>query len=218
MSRNFTEKFSRCGIVSINRRIQTDRLLLLSDALADAGISFMEVTFDQADPLCLTKATGQIRALKKRHSDMEIGAGTVLDRSQALAAGEAGASFIVSPNTNGELIRYVRELGMSSVPGAMTPTEIVAAYEAGADMVKLFPAGWLGTAYIKDLKAPLGHIPLLATAGITRENFGDFLRAGCCGAGIGSALSSKKLLEAGDRAGLLANAKEFVRIFEENKK
>ena len=218
MGKDYRELICRSGVISISRRLKTEQLLLLSDVLADAGISFMEITFDQEDPQRLESIPRQIRMLKQRHSDMEIGAGTVLTREEVLAVKEAGGSFIVSPHTDAELIRLVKELDMGAVPGAMTPSEIVSAYRAGADVVKLFPAGRLGTAYIRDLRAPLGHIPLLATAGITPENFGDFLQAGCCGAGIGSALSDRKLLEAGDREGLLANAKAFVRIFEENKK
>ena len=218
MERDFKSALCRCGVISICRRVKTEQLLLLSDVLADAGILCMEVPFDQEDPHRLEKGAEQIRLLKQRHGELEIGAGTVLSKEEVRCTKEAGGSFIVSPNTNAQIVRYTKELGLSSVPGAMTPTEIVTAYEAGADAVKLFPAGYLGVGYVKDLTAPLGHIPLVATAGITLENFADFLRAGCCGAGIGSAIADRKLLEAGDRAGLLANAKAFVRIFEENKK
>lgn len=218
MAKDFRELFRRKGIISICRKIKTEHLIVLSDVLADAGILFMEVPFDQSDPQHLEKTTEQIRLLKERHGDMEIGTGTVLTCNEVQSTKDAGGSFIVSPNTDKHIIEFAKKLDMVSIPGAMTPTEIVGAYQAGADAVKLFPAGWLGVDYVKDVSAPLGHIPLIATAGITAENFGAFLQAGCCGAGIGSAIADRKLLEAGDRQQLLTNAREFVRIFEACKK
>ena len=106
---------------------------------------------------------------------------------------------------------------MGSVPGAMTPSEIVDAYSAGADVVKLFPAEQLGTAYIKAIRSPLNHIPLLATGGVDIENFEGFLKAGCCGAGLGSSLTNKKMLAEKDWAGLAELANGFVEIFRRNR-
>ena len=104
---------------------------------------------------------------------------------------------------------------MVSIPGAMTPSEIAAAHYAGADIVKLFPAGSLGERYIREIRGPLGHIPLLATGGVTLENFGGFLRAGCCGAGLGGALCDKEMIAGGDWAGLTERARRFAAIVQE---
>jgi len=213
-----TEKYlSDSGIVAICRKVYGRELELLSDALYEGGVRLMEVTFDQSDPACLEKTAEAISLLCKRHEDMCIGAGTVLNKAQVKAAYDAGGKYIVSPNTNVEVIKYTKELGMDSIPGAMTPSEILTAHDAGADIVKLFPAASLGTAYIKDIRSPISHVPLMATGGVTVDNFADFLKVGCCSAGIGSYLSDKKLIAAGDWETLKNRAESFCRIYREVK-
>ncbi len=216
MDQSITQRIARTGFVAIIRKLYGDELLRLSDALYEGGARQIEVTFDQSDPDCLKITPESIASLKERHPDMDVGAGTVLTKEQVLAAKEAGATFIISPNADADIIQFTKQNGLASVPGAMTPSEVVAAFNAGADIVKLFPAGYLGTAYIKDLRAPISHIPLMATGGINPDNFESFLRAGCCSAGIGSFLSDKKLIAAGDwdafraRARMLIDATERV--------
>ena len=159
----------------------------------------MEVTFHQQHPETWKDTAAAIAAVDRcMSSKMLVGAGTVLTREQLDMARDAGAQYIITPNTNCDLIRLVKEYGLLSFPGAFTPSEIVQAYEAGADAVKVFPAGNLGPAYIKAIKAPLSHIPLMAVGGVNEKNAADFIAAGCCGIGVGGNLVNKSWIEAGE--------------------
>lgn len=201
------------GVIAICRKIYGEDLLFLTKALHDGGIRCIEVTFDQQenDPAGMTSAA--ISDLRGAFPDMHIGAGTVINEKQLLAAHEAGAEFIISPNADPVMIRKTRELGMFSIPGAMTPTEIIAAWDAGANFVKIFPAANLGAGYIKAIRSPISHIPMMAVGGIGAENFADFLKAGCCGAGIGGSLCSKKLVAERDGNTLRENAAALMKIY-----
>lgn len=128
---------------------------------------------------------------------MFIGAGTVLDLEDAKKAVHAGASFLVTPNMDEEVIRWSKQEGIPIFPGAMTPTEIVKAWKAGATAVKVFPSASLGLTYIKELMGPLDQIPLIAVGGVTEENIKQFLNIGCYGLGIGGSLINLKEIEAG---------------------
>lgn len=139
-----------------------------------------------------------------------VGAGTVLDVDMAKEAIAAGAQFLISPNTDLSVIEYAVEQGIDVWPGAMTPTEIVAAYAAGAEMVKLFPTASLGLSYIRELQGPLNHIPLLATGGVTLDNLSDYLRAGAAAVGLGSALLPKEALLTGNTDEIKRRAAAFV--------
>lgn len=198
-------------ITAIARRISPDRIADAAAALCAGGIRLLEITFDQASPSHLTETPDAIRAVKERVGDrMLVGAGTVLTKKQAQAAADAGASFMLAPNTDPEVIRYANELGLVTFPGAMTPTEIAAAHDAGADFVKVFPAGLLGVRYIKAILGPISHVPMTAVGDITLDNMNDFLAAGMKGVGIGSNLVSRKLIESGDYKGLTALAREYT--------
>ena len=142
---------------------------------------------------------------------MSIGAGTVLTPKQAVLTKKAGGKFIISPNVDKAVIRKTKALGLVSIPGAATPTEIQAAHKAGADFVKLFPAAQLGTDYLKAVSAPLAHIRYLAVGGIDETNIADYLKSGACGVGIGSNLVNKAWMEAGEFDRITALAKEHVR-------
>ena len=201
----------RYKITAIARRIPSDRIADAAAALYEGGIRLLEITFDQADPAHLTKTPAAIRAVRERMGDrMLIGAGTVLTTVQARAAADAGASFMLAPNTDPEVIRCANDLGLVTFPGAMTPTEIAAAYNAGADYVKVFPAGALGVDYIKAILGPISHVPMTAVGGITLNNMNAFLAAGMKGVGIGSNLVSRKLIEDGDYEGLTALAAGYA--------
>lgn len=205
------------GIIAICRSIYGEDLRFLAEALFMGGIRFIEVTFDQQVSEHLKLTSEAIQELRSTFPDMHIGAGTVINLDQLKAANEAGAEFIISPNVNIELILKTQKLGMISIPGAMTPSEIIAAYESGADYVKIFPAADLGPAYIKAVRSPINHIPMLAVGGIGTENLADFLKAGCCGAGIGGSLCSRKLI-AERNADLLQNmAAKLVKIYKQEK-
>ena len=182
-------------IIAIVRGIPTELIVDLTGALYAGGIRLIEVTFDQKGGTALTDTPCAITALCDTFGDnMRIGAGTVLTEGQVLAAADAGAGFIVSPNVNEAVIMTTRATGLVSIPGALTPTEIMSAHDFGADLIKLFPAGELGLGYVKAICAPLNHIDFLAVGGVDHSNIGSFFKAGMCGAGIGSRLADKALV------------------------
>ncbi|MBQ7050153.1 MAG: bifunctional 4-hydroxy-2-oxoglutarate aldolase/2-dehydro-3-deoxy-phosphogluconate aldolase [Firmicutes bacterium] len=200
-------------IIAIARGLKTELLLRLADALYAGGIDLMEITFQQAHPETWAVTAQAIQAVSRHmQGKMLMGAGTVINQEQLDLAYTAGAQYIVTPNTNLSLIRKVREYGLVSLPGAFTPTEIEAAYQAGADAIKVFPASSLGANYIKAIKAPLSHIPLLAVGGINEKNAADFMAAGCCGIGVGGNLVNQVWLEAGETEKITALAEEFRRV------
>jgi 2-dehydro-3-deoxyphosphogluconate aldolase/(4S)-4-hydroxy-2-oxoglutarate aldolase len=145
---------------------------------------------------------------------MQVGAGTVLTAQQVDTARANGASFIVSPNTDADVIRRAVSLGMVSIPGALTPTEVVAAHNLGASFVKLFPGGDLGSGYLKAICAPISHIPILVVGGVNAENMQEFIKAGAAGFGIGSNIVDKKLIDSGAYTRLSELAKSYTGQFE----
>ena len=171
----------------------------------------MEVTFNQKEGDSGYESTvDSIRKIaSEANKEILIGAGTVLTEQQVVLASNAGAEFIVTPTTDPAVIRLANSLGMVTMPGAYTPTEINNAYKAGADFVKVFPASEVGCAYFKALHGPLGHIPLTAVGGVTMDNAKAFLAAGAVGLGIGGNLVSRKLIENGDYLGLAELAEKF---------
>ena len=185
-------------IVAIVRGLD-DGYVPLAQAMYDGGIRAIEVTFNQKDPSQWVKTTNGIRQIKEAMGEkMLVGAGTVTSVELAELAHEAGAQFIVSPDINEEVIRRTKELGMLSMPGALTPTEVLSAYKAGADFVKVFPAGPLGSSYVKAIRGPLNHIRLLAVGGVSEKNVAEFIKAGCVGAGVGGNLVNKDWIAAGE--------------------
>lgn len=199
-------------LISIVRGLEKDELLKAAEALYEGGVRLLEVTFDQSGKIPDSVTAENIRLLRKTFEGrLFIGAGTVMNESQVLAAKEAGAEYIISPDVNEAVIKKTKELGMVSIPGALTPTEVVSAYTYGADFVKLFPAGDIGLSYIKSIKAPLSHIPMLAVGGVTIGNIRDFLDAGLSGVGIGSAIVNKSLIKNRDFEGLTELAREFTK-------
>lgn len=188
--------------------------MYLTESLYKGGIQSIEVTYDQSNPHHMEQTPTAIQKLIERFPEMMIGAGTVMTPEQVIATRDAGGSFIVSPNTNLSVIQRTKNSGLFSIPGAATPSEIVSAHNAGADLVKVFPAASLGCQYIRDVCSPLSHIPLLATGGIDLSNFGDFLGAGCCGAGIGSTLCDRELIRNREWHKLTNLAEQFCAIYQ----
>ena len=198
-------------IVVIVRGVFGEDCVKLAQALYEGGIELLEVTFDQSKPEAFSRTTDTIRQLVKALGDkMIFGAGTVTSVELVHMAKEAGAQFIVSPDTNEQVIRATVEAGMVSMPGAMTPTEIVSAHSYGADFVKLFPIGNLGASYLKAVKAPLNHIKMLAVGNVTEKNIGEYIAAGADGAGVGGQLVNKEWIANGEFDKITALAKEFV--------
>ena len=203
-------------LVAISRKVAKEDIKNTAKALYEGGIRSLEITFDQSNPNCIEETVRSIEIVREVMGErIMIGAGTVLNVEQAIAAAKAGASFVLSPDTNVKVIDKVKDLGLISVPGAMTPSEIMVAWNHGADIVKLFPAGILTLAYYKAIKGPISHVPLMAVGGVGLENMKSFLDAGFCSCGIGSNIVRNDLI-ASKRFNDLTNlAKEYVSQIEE---
>lgn len=200
-------------VIAIVRGVETAQCMKVAEALYAGGIRLMEVPFNPRDPASDETTAGCIAALAEKYGEtMLVGAGTVLTCRQVELTAKAGGSYIIAPNVNVDVIRRTVELGMVSMPGAMTPTEIETAHESGAGFVKLFPAASLGTGYVKAVLAPLSHIKLLAVGGISEKNFADFLKAGMVGAGVGGNLANKTWIENGEFDKITKVAKQLTDI------
>lgn len=170
-------------IVAIIRGVTGDEFYGLIDTLVENDIRTMEITVDTPG------VYEKIAHMKEQYDEqVAIGAGTVLDRETAVLAINAGAEFLVSPSLNLDVIKTAKRYGKMVLPGCMTPTEMVQAYEAGADAIKVFPASVVGPKYLRELSGPLGHIPLLPTGGIGQQNAREYLEAGAIAVGLGSSL------------------------------
>jgi 2-dehydro-3-deoxyphosphogluconate aldolase / (4S)-4-hydroxy-2-oxoglutarate aldolase len=181
------------GIVAVVRSESSASLVKVVQALAEGGVSAAEVTFTVPD------AIDVIRQVRREVGDaIVLGAGTVLDPETARAALLAGAEYIVAPTLNLDVIRLCRRYDKAVMPGAFTPTEILTAWEAGADVVKVFPADVGGPAYLKAIRGPLPQIRLMPTGGVDLDTAESFLKAGACCLGVGSALVDPKAIAAGD--------------------
>ena len=199
-------------IVAIVRGVYDEDCVNLARALYAGGIEMLEVTFDQSQPQLLERTSNTIRRLVEQLGDkMVFGAGTVTTVEMLELAKQAGAKFIVSPDTNEAVIRATVAAGMISMPGALTPTEVVTAHAWGADFVKLFPAGSMGAGYVKAVTAPLNHIRLLAVGGINEKNVAEFIAAGAVGVGVGGNLVNKTWIKNGEFDKLTATARELVK-------
>ncbi|MBR5187065.1 MAG: bifunctional 4-hydroxy-2-oxoglutarate aldolase/2-dehydro-3-deoxy-phosphogluconate aldolase, partial [Clostridia bacterium] len=199
-------------LIVILRNVEEKYLLPLSEALYQGGIRLMEITYDASGKVADETVAKQIRILVDFWKEkILIGAGTVLTEKQVELTKEAGGLFIISPNTDAEIIRKTNVLEMVSIPGALTPTEVQAAHRAGADFVKLFPMDAMGASYLKAVKAPLSHIKFLAVGGIDCNNMEEYLKAGAIGFGIGSSLIKKELLKEENYAAITELAEIYVK-------
>ncbi len=198
-------------LVVIARRIPLDKIAKCTEAVVDGGIRFIESTFDQSSKDCIAQNKLCIETMVKAAKGRAfIGAGTVLSVEQVHAAYEAGAKYIISPNTNEAVIKETLKLGLISIPGAMTPTEIEQAYSWGAHIVKLFPADDVGLHYIKNISAPLSHIPLMATGGVNPQTISDFYEAGAKAFGTGITILKRDLIDTDNYAAITELAREHV--------
>ena len=198
MDNKTLERIKRYKTIAIFRGVPEALTLPMAEALYIGGIRLLEITFDQQDPERIPKTCTLIEALVSRFGEkLGIGAGTVLSAEEVRSAAAAGASFMLAPNTDPLVIRAALEVGAEPIPGAFTPTETVVAAQAGASLIKVFPAGMLGPAYIKALAAPLSHVRYLAVGGITAENQQAYLDAGAVGTGVASGLVDTELARKG---------------------
>lgn len=197
-------------VIAIIRGADVDTCLKVAQALYDGGIRLVEVTFNNACPASFPETEQAIAAIQERFAGrMHVGAGTVTSVELVERACKAGAEFIISPDVNPDVIRRTVELGLISIPGGCSPTEVLTAHSLGADYVKLFPAGNLGSGYLKAVRAPINHVKLMVVGGVGEENLKEFLDAGAVGAGIGGSLVNKKHIKEG-RFDLLTQAAERV--------
>ena len=199
-------------IVAIVRGLPPENMVRLGHALEEGGIGLMEITYNQKAPETWKDTAAAIEAVAKEFGDRLLaGAGTVITLEQVAMTYNAGGHYLVTPATQPEIIRAGKALGLGMYPGAMTPSEILEAYNAGADAVKVFPASALGVGYIKAVRAPLSHIPLMAVGGVNEKNAVDFMKAGCVGLGVGGNLVNKEWIENGEWGKITALAKEFIK-------
>jgi len=199
------------GVIPVVRATSADEAMRAIDAIREGGVSVLEIT------MTVPGAVGVIEQVANRYGkDALVGAGTVLDAETARACILSGAQFVVSPALNLETIALCRRYGVAIMPGALTPTEVVQAWTAGADFVKVFPAGALGGAsYIKALKAPLPQIELVPTGGVSLKTAGDFIKAGSSALGVGADLVDLKAIRDGQATIITERAKQFVEIVRE---
>ncbi|RNB82912.1 bifunctional 4-hydroxy-2-oxoglutarate aldolase/2-dehydro-3-deoxy-phosphogluconate aldolase [Brevibacillus panacihumi] len=196
------ERLKAIPLVPVLRKIPYDKSHDIVQALLDGGIEAVEITMETE------RAEAIIRESVESYGDRAlVGAGTVLDVADCRRAIEAGAQFIVAPVLEEAVVRYAADQGIPVIPGVFTPSEMLRAVNLGAAMIKLFPASVLGPSFIKDVKGPLSHIPIMCTGGITLDTAKAYLDAGANAVGAGSALLRKDLIEAGDWTGLTEEAK-----------
>ena len=200
-----TADIERFGVVAVIRLKDPAKLRAVVDAMTEGGVRALEVT------MTVPGAIQLIREMSRSLPDgFLLGAGTVTDADTARAVIDAGASFVVGPVFRPAVIAACHERDVPAMPGCFTPTEIFSAHECGADIVKIFPATALGPTFIKDVRAPLPHIKLMPTGGVTLDNAGEWLRAGAVAVGIGSALLDSKAIDEGRFDTITANARRVV--------
>lgn len=201
-----TRRLEGIGAAAVIRMQDGKKLLRVAEAFHRGGISAIEIT---------TTVPGAVEMIEmvrqEMGDDVLLGVGTVLDAATARQAIQAGAQFVVSPVFKREVIQATHEAGAAAMPGCFTPTEAQAAWEAGADVVKVFPAGIVGTKFIRALKAPLPHLKLMPTGGVSLTNAGDWIRAGACAVGIGSALLDREAIAEARYDVLTENARTLRR-------
>ena len=195
------------GVVAVIRADSSAQLMNVADALVKGGAPTMEVTMTTPNAL---QVISDVRA--KFGDAICMGVGTVLDTETARAAILAGAEYVVTPTLNAEVIKLCRRYAKPIIAGAYTPTEALAAWEAGADFIKIFPADQLGPAYIKAIKAPLPQLEIIPTGGVDLNTAGEFIKAGCAAVAAGSSFVSKEILKNQDWPKLIETAKKFVEV------
>jgi 2-dehydro-3-deoxyphosphogluconate aldolase/(4S)-4-hydroxy-2-oxoglutarate aldolase len=196
------------GLVPVIRADSPESAGQVIEAIRAGGVPILEIT------MTVPGAVGLIADVTRRYgNDVVVGAGTVLDAETARACILAGASFVVSPSLNLDTIACCRRYGVAVLPGALTPTEVVTAWQAGADMVKVFPAGAVGGAsYIKALKAPLPQVDLVPTGGVSLKTAVDFIKAGASALGVGADLVDMKAVVQGQLGEITKRAREYVEL------
>lgn len=198
------EKIMDCGLVAVVRAESSEQAFKIADACIAGGVAAIEITFT------VPGAAEVIKDLSKKYSSGEIiiGAGTVLDPETARIAILAGAQYIVSPSFNAETVKLCNRYQIPVMPGCMTLREVVEAMESGADIIKVFPGETFGSAFIKAIKGPLPQAPLMPTGGVSLDNVGEWIKAGCVAVGVGGNLTAGA--KKGDYESITTIAKQFI--------
>lgn len=200
------------GFIAILRNVPVEKVEKTVKALYEGGIRIFEVTFNPSQEDTIDTVNKTFEIIKKLGDDITLCAGTVVREEYVHAAKAAGAGCIVSPNTDEKIIKLTKELGMLSIPGAFTPTEIMNAYNWGADLVKIFPILPDNIGYLKTVISPLSHIPFITTGGVRLDNARDFLDCGAVAVAAGATLITPECLENNDYEEIKKNAVEFTKI------
>jgi len=193
------------GVIAIMRAQSSDQLIAAADAIKAGGVRVIEVTMTTPGALDVIA-----EATQRYGEDVLFGAGSVLDAETTRAAMLAGAGFVVAPTLNLDVVALCNRYSIPVMPGCFTPTEMLTAWEAGADMVKLFPASIGGPAFIKAIRAPLPQLEIVPVGGVNLDTAADFIRNGAAALGVGSSLVNQKLLDAGDMEELTRRAARFI--------
>lgn len=184
------------GLIVILRGVEIEKAVKIANALYEAGVKVVEVAFNPSEQNTIKTTTDIIKAIIDKMGDkLVVGAGTVISTEFVQAAYEAGAKFIFSPNTDIEVIKKTKELGLTSIPGALTPSEMMTAYNAGADLIKLFPITKNDVDYVKGIARPLSHIPYICVGGTNLETIECFIKAGAKGVGTGISILKQELID-----------------------
>ncbi len=205
MRDEWLSRFLRAGAVAVVRLDAGDVLRPVVAALRDGGVRAVEITMTAPEPLRLIREAARVFG-----DEILLGVGSVLTPEAAAEAVAAGARFVVSPIFKPEIVAAAHAAGVPAMPGAFTPTEIQTAHEAGADVVKVFPAGVVGRGFFRAVRAPMPHLRLMPTGGVTLDNAGEWLRAGACAVGVGSALLDRQAIAEGRFEVLTENARRLM--------
>lgn len=209
--RQIVEQIEKIGLVPVVRASSADEALQAVEAIKSGGVNILEITMT---------VPGAVKVIEKvadtYGSDVLVGAGTVLDPETARACLLAGAQFIVSPALNLDTIAMCHRYSAPVMPGVLTPTEVITAWSAGADMVKVFPCGSVGGAsYVKNLKGPFPQVKIIPTGGVSLATAAEFIKAGASALGVGTDLVDVKAIRAGNASVVTERAREFIRIVQE---
>ncbi|GAB3032990.1 bifunctional 4-hydroxy-2-oxoglutarate aldolase/2-dehydro-3-deoxy-phosphogluconate aldolase [Natronobiforma cellulositropha] len=199
------------GVVAVMRGIEREQIVPVSEALYEGGVRALEITADATDASAMISEVSRALA----DTDALIGAGTVLDEPMAVNVIEAGADYILAPHFDEGMVTACNRYGKVAIPGVATPTEAVTAAEAGADMLKVFPAAALGTSYIKSIQGPLGQLPIVATGGVSPDNVHEFFEAGVTAVGAGSAMIDYDAIARDDMEAVTDHAARFAEAVDE---
>jgi 2-dehydro-3-deoxyphosphogluconate aldolase / (4S)-4-hydroxy-2-oxoglutarate aldolase len=202
---NIVNSLIDCGAVAVIRLSDPNKLIRVAQAVYEGGVLGIEITMTVPNAIKVIEQTN-----REVGSYMNIGVGSVLDSETAQKAVDAGAKYVVSPIFKKEIVETAHKNNVPAMPGAFSPTEIQTSFESGADIVKVFPADVLGMAFFKGVLAPMPHLKLMPTGGVTLTNAGEWLKAGACAVGVGSALLDKKAIASGNYNVLTENAKKLI--------